>query len=81
LKKKTLQIDGELKNQDLVVASKKMTVFWDTASCTFADVGRRFRGTYYFHHQAIIALMSYTSETSANFYQTTRHTIPEHCHF
>jgi hypothetical protein len=46
----------------------KMTVFWDVAPCNL--VGR-------------IALMmeaASTSETSVNFYQTTRRNIPEDSH-
>jgi hypothetical protein len=44
-----------------------MTVFWDVALCNLA----------------VIALMmeaANTSETSVNFYQTTRHNIPEDSH-
>jgi hypothetical protein len=54
----------------------KTTVFWDAAPCSLVGVYRRFRGNY---HQGIIALMmeaESTSETSVNFFQTTRRNIP-----
>jgi hypothetical protein len=52
-----------------------MTAFWDTEPCSFVETDRRFRG---------IALMMeavHTSETSINFYETTRRNIPEGYHF
>jgi hypothetical protein len=55
-----------LRFQFLTAASMKMTVFWDATPC-----------------RLIIALMMKavsTSETSVNFYQTTRRKIPEHSH-
>jgi hypothetical protein len=56
-----------MKFQLLTTASIKVTVFWDAAPCGLV-VYRRFRGAYCLHHQG---------ETSLNFYQTTRHNIPE----
>jgi hypothetical protein len=47
----------------------KMTVFWDVAPCSLVEIDRRFRG-------AMMEAVT-TSETSVNFYQTTRHNIPE----
>jgi hypothetical protein len=65
----------------------KMAVFWDVAPCSLAEIDRRFRRTYCLHHciRAIllIALMMEavsTSETTVNFYQTTRRNIPEDSH-
>jgi hypothetical protein len=59
-----------------------MTVFWDVTPCSLVQVYRRFRGICCLHHQGVllIALMmeaAGTSETSVNFYQTTRRNIPE----
>lgn len=52
----------------------KMTaVFWDTVPCTPVEVYRSFRCTYCLHHQG-------TSETSVNFRQTTRRSIPSDSH-
>jgi hypothetical protein len=62
----------------LTAASMKMTVFWDVATCSLVEVYRRFRGAY-----CDIALMmeaESTSETSVNFYQTTRRNNPEDSH-
>jgi hypothetical protein len=33
-------------------ASMKMTVFWDVAPCSLVEVYRRFRGTFFLHHQS-----------------------------
>jgi hypothetical protein len=51
-----------------------MTTFWDIAPCSLVEVDRRFRGA--------ITLMEAvcTSETSINFYETTRRNILEGCH-
>lgn len=40
-----------MKFQFLRAASMKMTAIWDVASCTLAEIGRRFRDAYYHHHQ------------------------------
>jgi hypothetical protein len=60
-----------------------MTVFWDGAPCGLVEVYRRFRGACC----SIIRATDYpddeaasTSETSVNFYQTTRRYIPEDSH-
>jgi hypothetical protein len=61
-------------------------VVWDVAPCRLVEVDRR--DACCLHHQGddglvIIALMmdaANTSETSVNFYQTTRRNIPEDCH-
>jgi hypothetical protein len=48
-----------------------MAVFWDVALCSLVKIILRFR---------LIALMmeaAITSETSVNFYETTRRNIPE----
>jgi hypothetical protein len=56
---------------------KKMTVFWDVAPCSLVEVYRRFRGACFLHHQGDeLTEAESTSETSVNFYQTTRRNIP-----
>jgi hypothetical protein len=49
----------------------KMTVFWHIAQCSVVEIDRRFR--------AIPLVMEevHNSETSADFYETTRRNIPE----
>jgi hypothetical protein len=57
--------------QVLTAASMKMIFFWVVASCSLAEVYRRF---------GLIALTmkaASTSEKSVNFYKTTRRNIPE----
>jgi hypothetical protein len=64
--------------QVLTVASMKITVFWDVVPCSVVDVYWRITGQW-----VLIALMldaASTSETSVNFYQTTRRNIPEDSH-
>jgi hypothetical protein len=51
-----------------------MTVFWDVAPCSPVEVYRRFRAF------ALMMKAARTSETSANFYQTTSRNIPEDSH-
>jgi hypothetical protein len=66
--------------QVVTAVSIKMTVFWDVAPCSLAEVYQCFRGVCCC---AIIALMleiSGTSETSVNFYQTTWCNTPEDSH-
>jgi hypothetical protein len=60
----------------------KMTAFWDIAPFSFVEVYIRFRGAYCLHHQLIVLMMDAvnTSETSVDFYETTRHNIPEGYH-
>jgi hypothetical protein len=65
--------------QVLTAASMKMAVCWDVVPCGLVEFYRRFRGV----ARSIIALImesASTSETSLNFYQTTRHNIPEDSH-
>jgi hypothetical protein len=63
-----------------------MTAFLDIAPCSLVEGDRRFRSVYCLHHQGdewLNALMMEavrTSETSVNFYQTTRRDVPEGCH-
>jgi hypothetical protein len=57
-----------------------MTVFWDAAPCSLVEIYRRF----VFTASIIFALMMETvstSETSVNFYQTTRRNISEDVNF
>jgi hypothetical protein len=56
-----------------------MTVFWDVASCCLVEIYRRFRGVAASIIGVIALIMeaASTSETSVNFYQTTRRYIPE----
>jgi hypothetical protein len=53
-------------------ASTKLTTtsFWDSAQCSLVEVGRRFRGAHWIHHHPDDT--GSTSETSVNFYETTR---------
>jgi hypothetical protein len=37
--------------QSLIVASMKMTSFWDIAPCSLVEVHQHFRGAYFFSHQ------------------------------
>jgi hypothetical protein len=61
----------------------RMTIFWDAAPCTLVEIGRRFIGAYYLDLQSNVTLRTpmmeevSTSETSLNFYETTRRSIPE----
>jgi hypothetical protein len=59
----------------LTAASMKISVFWDVAPCSLV-VCQRFRGACCLHRQGDAS----TSETSVNFYQTTRRNIPEDRH-
>jgi hypothetical protein len=52
----------------------KMTVFWDVAPCSLAEVYRGFSGDYYLIVEAVSI-----SETSVN-YQATQRNIPEDRH-
>jgi hypothetical protein len=54
-----------------------MTVSWDVAPCRLVEVYRRFRGAYCL---ALIMEAVRTSETSVNFYQTTRRYNREDSH-
>jgi hypothetical protein len=69
----------------------KMAVFWVVAPCSLVGVYRRFRGGCRLYHQSppspgrlsLIALVmeaASTSETSENFYQTTRRNNQEGNH-
>jgi hypothetical protein len=54
--------------------SVKMTVFWDVAPCSLVELYRHFRGA------DLMMEAASASETSVNFYQTTRRNIPEDSH-
>jgi hypothetical protein len=65
----------------------KMAVFWVVAPCSLVEIYRRFRDACCLYNQgdqaSIIALITEgasTSETSANFYQTTRRNNPKDSH-
>jgi hypothetical protein len=65
--------------------SMKIAVFWDVAPYSLVQISRRFRGAGCLHDQdvSIHPLMleaAGTSETSVNFYQTTRSNNPEDSH-
>jgi hypothetical protein len=67
----------------LTALSMKMAVFWVLAPCSLAEIYRRFRGAWLPASSGLIALMIEavnTSETSVNFYQTTRRNNPEDSH-
>jgi hypothetical protein len=55
--------------QVLTAANMKITVFWDVAPCSLVETDRPMM-------EAVN-----TSETSVNFYETTRRSIPEGCYF
>jgi hypothetical protein len=56
----------------------KMAVFWFVGPCSLEEVNRRLRGACCLHHQrALMMEAARTSETSVNFYQTTRRNNPE----
>jgi hypothetical protein len=61
-----------------MAASMKMTAFWDVAPCSILELDRRFRCAYCLYHQG--DRRESTSDTSANFYETTRRNIPEDSH-
>jgi hypothetical protein len=79
-------IDRSVRYQVLTAASMKTTVCCDVAPCSLIEVyHRRLRGACCLHHQdlMIIALIMEarsTSDTSVNFYQTTRRYTPEDGH-
>jgi hypothetical protein len=52
----------------------KMTVFWDIAPCSLLETDRNFSAI------ALMVETINTSETSVNFYETTRRNIPEDSH-
>jgi hypothetical protein len=60
----------------------KMTVFWDVASCSLIEIDQHLRCAYCLHHKIIALMMETvnTSETSVNFYETTRCNIAEDSH-
>jgi hypothetical protein len=57
-----------------------MIVFSDVAPCSLEETGRRFRVLITAIIRVIMEAVS-TSETSVNFYRTTRRNIPEDSHF
>jgi hypothetical protein len=67
------QLNDRIRFQ-LLAASMKMAVFWDVASCS-VEISRRFWGAYCLPVLMTEAIS--TSVTSVNFYDTTRHNIPE----
>jgi hypothetical protein len=55
----------------------KMTTFSDVTPCSLVELGRRFRGMYFLHHQGALIVESVrNSETSVYFYETTLRHIP-----
>jgi hypothetical protein len=57
----------------------KMAVFQVVSPCSLVEVHRRFRGACRIHNQGLMEAES-TSETSGNFYHTTRPKNPEDSH-
>jgi hypothetical protein len=55
----------------------EVAVFWVVAPCSLVEVNRRFRGACGLHHQGDESSIPLDSETSVNFYQTTRRNNPE----
>jgi hypothetical protein len=60
-----------------MVASMKMTAYWDIELCSLVQVDQRFRGAYC---DALMMEAVHTSETSVNFYKNTQRNNPEGCH-
>jgi hypothetical protein len=54
-----------------------MTVLWDVAPCSEAEIDRRFRRVYCLHHQDDVMEAVSTSETSVILHEITRRNIPE----
>jgi hypothetical protein len=52
----------------------KYTDFWDLDLCSLVEVDRRFRRSYYLHHQ-----IDYRPETSVSFHESTWRYIPQGC--
>jgi hypothetical protein len=63
-----------------MVASLKITFFWDVVAWTLVKTDRRFKGVYCLHYQGEIVKAMSTSETSVNICETTRRNIPEDGH-
>jgi hypothetical protein len=65
----------------LTAVGKKMAVFWVVAPCSLVEIYRRFRGPCC-DDEGIALMMeaARSSETSVNFYQTTRRYNPEDNH-
>jgi hypothetical protein len=57
-----------------------MTAFWVVAPCSLVEADRRFRGVYSIVRSILMIESVSTSETSVNFYETTRRNIPEGRH-
>jgi hypothetical protein len=62
-----------------MAASMNMTVFWDAAPCSLAEIYRFLEGLTASTIRAMNLMMEAvsTSETSVNFCETTRRNIPE----
>jgi hypothetical protein len=60
----------------------KMAVFWIVAQCSLVEVYRRLKGACCLSYSLIALMMEAASisESSVNFYQTTRRNIPEDSH-
>jgi hypothetical protein len=58
----------------------KMTHFWCVAECSVVDVYRCFTGADAVPCDSLMMEVVSTSETSMNFYQTTRRNNPEDNH-
>jgi hypothetical protein len=71
----------KINSKIITTTDKKMDVFWVVEPCSLVEVYHRFRGTCCLHHQnALMMQAARTSETSVNFYQTTRRYNPEDRH-
>jgi hypothetical protein len=70
-----------VKFQVLTAASVKIAVFWIVAPCSLVEVCRRFRGVCCLIRPITVVMEAAdTSETSVNFYRTTRRNNPEDSH-
>jgi hypothetical protein len=62
-----------------MVASVKMTVFWDVAPCSLTEIDQGFRGASASIIGAMMEAVS-TSQTLVSFCETTWRNIPEDSH-
>jgi hypothetical protein len=61
---------GSVRSQVLMMASMKMTAFWDILLCTLTEVDQHFRDAYCIRHQGTLMMAVCTSETSMRLQST-----------
>jgi hypothetical protein len=73
-------VQYQVRFQVLTAASMKMTVFWNVAPCSLAEIERRSTFQWCLL-PPLIPFITLTMEASVNFCETTRHKVPEDSHF